>query len=170
MCVLYVMLCIPKCGHNCNELLLYDVLFVHITVFSHVLSTTRPLPLRSHDTSAVIVTPTRELAIQIDHVIRSLMGQLPSCELVVQTFIGGYSTDEDTNKFKQEGCVTMTSLCIVYTYVGRCNVLIATPGRLVDLLQREDFGLSHSVKSLVSNLLQHHMTCQCHTIGAAGTR
>ena len=74
-----------------------------------ILSTTRSLPLRSHDTAAVIVTPTRELAMQIDHVIRSLVDQLPACGLIVQLFIGGSSTDDDTNKFKQEGCVIMTS-------------------------------------------------------------
>ena len=36
-------------------------------------------------------------------------------------------------------------------------MLIATPGRLADLLQREDFGLSRSVKSLVSIILHVHM-------------
>lgn len=91
-----------------------------------------PLALRSHDTAAVIVTPTRELAIQTDHVIQSLLDELPACGLIVQLFIGGSSSDHDTNKFKQEGC----------------NILIATPGRLADLLQRQHFGLSHSVKSL----------------------
>ena len=39
---------------------------------------------------------------------------------------------------------------MLLTSAPRCNVLIATPGRLADLLQLEDFGLSHSVKSLVS--------------------
>ena len=63
------------------------------------------MPLRSHDAAAVIVTPTRELAIQIDHVIQSLMNQLPACTLTVQLFIGGSHTDSDTNKFKQEGYV-----------------------------------------------------------------
>lgn len=65
----------------------------------------RSIALRSHDTAAVIVTPTRELAIQIDRVIRSLLGKIPTCELVVQLFIGGSSTDDDSNKFKQEGYV-----------------------------------------------------------------
>ena len=126
------------------------------------------MPLRSHDTAAVIVTPTRELAVQIDHVIRSLMDQLPTCGLIVQLFIGGSSADDDTNRFKQEGCVIMTSQCIQIC-VGRCNVLIGTPGRLADLLQREDFGLSHSVKSLVSHI-HIHQFCACVFPGATGIR
>ncbi|XP_065889391.1 ATP-dependent RNA helicase DDX55-like isoform X2 [Dysidea avara] len=91
-----------------------------------------PLAPGSHDTLAVIVTPTRELATQIGHVIQSLVDHLVACRLVLQLFIGGCGPDDDIIRFKQEGC----------------NVVIATPGRLVDLLERQDFGLSHSVKSL----------------------
>ena len=40
-------------------------------------------------------------------------------------------------------------------------MLIGTPGRLADLLQREDFGLSHSIKSLVSNFHIHQFVHVC---------
>ena len=76
------------------------------------------MPLRSHDTAAVIVTPTRELAIQIDRVIRSLMDHLPDCGLIVQLFIGGSSTDDDTNKFTQEGCVSNITKLYTDVLVG----------------------------------------------------
>ena len=71
-------------------------------------SNTRPMPRRSHDTAAIIITPTRELAVQIDHVIQSLIDQLPACTLTVQLFIGGSHTDNDTAKFKHEGYVILS--------------------------------------------------------------
>ena len=70
--------------------------------------TASPAPLKSHDIAALIVTPTRELAIQIDHVIRTLLYHLPTCKLTIQLFIGGCGPDDDMIKFKQEGCVTIT--------------------------------------------------------------
>ena len=79
-------------------------------VITYCVTIIRPITLKSHDTAAVIVTPTRELAVQIDHVIRSLLIHLPTSGLIVQLFIGGTSPDDDIIKFKQEGCVVITTV------------------------------------------------------------
>ena len=49
----------------------------------------------------------------------------------------------------KKGELSYSDVMMMFTVASRCNILIATPGRLADLLQRQHFGLSHSVKSLV---------------------
>ncbi len=72
---------------------------------------------------ALIVTPTRELAQQIDRVAGTL------CQATgqhVATVIGGERYDRQI-KSLQAGC----------------DVLVATPGRLIDLMEHNDADLSH---------------------------
>ena len=72
---------------------------------------------------ALIVTPTRELAQQIDAVADKL------CAVTgqrVATVIGGERYDRQLKRLK----------------VG-CDVLVATPGRLIDLMERNEADLSH---------------------------
>ncbi|ELU07919.1 hypothetical protein CAPTEDRAFT_209893 [Capitella teleta] len=92
----------------------------------------RETPLRSKDVGALIVTPTRELAVQIDEVLGEFLKEIP--HITHQLFIGGNNPMTDVNKFMEHGG----------------NILVATPGRLVDMLNRRDEGLdlTASVKAL----------------------
>ncbi|KAH9518666.1 ATP-dependent RNA helicase ddx55 [Bulinus truncatus] len=92
----------------------------------------REIPLRKHEIGSIILTPTRELAFQVNEVVQhftSFMPQFSSC-----LFIGGEKTSVDIDKFMSQGG----------------NIIIATPGRLEDLMQRKEngFNLAASVKSL----------------------
>ena len=72
---------------------------------------------------ALIVTPTRELAQQIDAVADKL------CAVTgqrVATVIGGERYDRQLKRLK-----------------AGCDVLVATPGRLIDLMERNEADLSH---------------------------
>lgn len=69
--------------------------------------------------SLLVISPTRELALQIAQEATSLLQRLPAYR--VHTAIGG------TNKDKEEKQI-----------LSGCDVLIATPGRLIDHMSNED--------------------------------
>jgi ATP-dependent RNA helicase MSS116, mitochondrial len=69
--------------------------------------------------SALIICPTRELALQIATEANKVLQRLPHCR--VATAIGG------TNKDKEQRVI-----------LGGCNILVATPGRLLDHLSEEE--------------------------------
>ncbi|KAK3775474.1 hypothetical protein RRG08_027230 [Elysia crispata] len=90
------------------------------------------IQLKKHEIGAIILTPTRELAYQINEVVShflQFMPQFSSC-----LFIGGTTIQADVEKFVSKGG----------------NIIIATPGRLEDLFQRKQsgFNLAASVKAL----------------------
>lgn len=81
-------------------------------------------------TGVIIVTPTRELALQIFGVVRELMGTHHS-----QTFglcIGGNNRRQEQEKLSKG-----------------VNILVATPGRLLDHLQNSKDFVFKNLKSLV---------------------
>ncbi|KAG5994764.1 hypothetical protein E4U43_003174 [Claviceps pusilla] len=69
--------------------------------------------------SLLVISPTRELALQIAQEATSLLQRMPKYR--VRTAIGG------TNKDKEEKLI-----------LSGCDVLIATPGRLIDHMSNED--------------------------------
>lgn len=69
--------------------------------------------------SLLVISPTRELALQIAQEATSLLQRLPKYR--VCTAIGG------TNKDREEKQI-----------LNKCDVLIATPGRLIDHMSNED--------------------------------
>lgn len=73
----------------------------------------------SKSVSLLVISPTRELALQIAQEATSLLQRLPRYR--VRTAIGG------TNKDREEKQI-----------LGGCDVLIATPGRLIDHMSNED--------------------------------
>lgn len=76
----------------------------------------------SRNFTALVVTPTRELALQIEEEFKSLtlgMG------LNSATFIGGTNINSDVDKFKR-----------------KLHVIVGTPGRLLDLSDRKILDLS----------------------------
>eukprot|EP01086_Lenisia_limosa_P010619 TRINITY_DN350_c0_g4_i1.p1 TRINITY_DN350_c0_g4~~TRINITY_DN350_c0_g4_i1.p1 ORF type:complete len:386 (+),score=18.76 TRINITY_DN350_c0_g4_i1:62-1219(+) len=77
---------------------------------------------------AVVVVPTRELALQVSHIAKSFSKYL---DLAVVSTFGGTSVRDDVIR-----------LC------GNVNLIIGTPGRLLDLMERGVISLS-CINSLV---------------------
>eukprot|EP00908_Phaeocystis_cordata_P022001 Transcript_4409.p1 GENE.Transcript_4409~~Transcript_4409.p1 ORF type:complete len:659 (+),score=328.87 Transcript_4409:66-2042(+) len=75
-------------------------------------------PLRPHQVGALIIEPTRELAVQVHAVLCQLAASWP--ELRVALMVGGTDIRADMAAFSERGG----------------NVLVGTPGRLDDLMLR----------------------------------
>lgn len=87
---------------------------------------------KKHEVGAIILSPTRELALQISDVLQQLLKHVSGLKHLL--FVGGNSVEEDVKNIKENGG----------------NILICTPGRLEDLLTRKrDLNLAVAVKSLV---------------------
>ncbi|XP_077998273.1 ATP-dependent RNA helicase DDX55-like [Glandiceps talaboti] len=80
-------------------------------------------PLKKREIGAIIITPTRELAIQIDEVLSQFIQRIP--EFTTLLLIGGTNPILDVNKFLEQGG----------------NIITATPGRLLDLFNRKHDGI-----------------------------
>ena len=81
------------------------------------------------ETGALVLTPTRELATQIANVFETFLEHF-SFNLVL--VIGGTDIQVDVAKINS----------------GGAHIVVATPGRLVDLLGRQDCSLAASLRSL----------------------
>nr|XP_033810478.1 ATP-dependent RNA helicase DDX55 [Geotrypetes seraphini] len=79
--------------------------------------------LKKMQVGAIIITPTRELAIQINEVLSHFTRHFPQFSQIL--LIGGSNPAEDVEKFKEHGG----------------NIIVATPGRLVDMFRRKADGL-----------------------------
>ncbi|XP_074287181.1 DEAD-box ATP-dependent RNA helicase 18-like [Silene latifolia] len=77
-------------------------------------------PLKPHKVLGVIISPTRELSIQIYNVALPFISTLPNVKTML--LVGGTEVKEDVKKIEVNGA----------------NVLIGTPGRLVDIMDRMD--------------------------------
>ncbi|GAB5578977.1 ATP-dependent RNA helicase DDX55 isoform X1 [Prionailurus iriomotensis] len=88
--------------------------------------------LKKHQVGALIITPTRELAIQIDEVLAHFTKPFPQFSQIL--WIGGRNPGEDVERFKEQGG----------------NIIVATPGRLEDMFRRkaEGLDLASCVRSL----------------------
>uniref|UniRef100_A0A8C3ISR5 ATP-dependent RNA helicase n=1 Tax=Chrysemys picta bellii TaxID=8478 RepID=A0A8C3ISR5_CHRPI len=88
--------------------------------------------LKKMQVGAIVITPTRELAVQIDEVLSRFTKHFPQFSQIL--LIGGRNPVEDIEKFKEHGG----------------NIIIATPGRLEDMFRRKADGLdlASCVKSL----------------------
>ncbi|XP_077099847.1 ATP-dependent RNA helicase DDX55 [Siphateles boraxobius] len=88
--------------------------------------------LKKMQVGALIVTPTRELALQISEVMGRFLQGFPQFSQIL--LIGGSNPIEDVEKLKTQGA----------------NIIITTPGRLEDMFRRKADGLdlATAVKSL----------------------
>lgn len=90
----------------------------------------REEPWKPHEVGAIIISPTRELALQTSEVLDTFLGELGMCTSMLA--IGGNSVQSDLDYFKNKGA----------------NIIIATPGRLEDLLTQNNLNLPMAVKTL----------------------
>ncbi|KAF6080925.1 DEAD-box helicase 55 [Phyllostomus discolor] len=79
--------------------------------------------LKRRQVGAIIITPTRELAVQIDEVLSHFTKPFPQFSQIL--WIGGRNPGEDVARFKEHGG----------------NIVVATPGRLEDMFRRKAEGL-----------------------------
>uniref|UniRef100_A0A8C6L750 ATP-dependent RNA helicase n=1 Tax=Nothobranchius furzeri TaxID=105023 RepID=A0A8C6L750_NOTFU len=88
--------------------------------------------LKKRQVGALVITPTRELALQISEVTEKFIQKFPQFTQIL--LIGGSNPIEDVEKFKDQGG----------------NIVIATPGRLEDMFRRKSDGLdlASAVRSL----------------------
>ncbi|XP_076640675.1 putative ATP-dependent RNA helicase DDX55 homolog [Halictus rubicundus] len=82
------------------------------------------------EVGAIIISPTRELAIQIHEVLQKFLNNLPHLKQML--LVGGVTIAEDAERLK-----------------GGANIIVATPGRLEDILSNcKSINLAARVKSL----------------------
>nr|CAD7411803.1 unnamed protein product [Timema cristinae] len=87
--------------------------------------------LKSHEIGAVVISPTRELATQTSEVLQHFLGFIPGLSQMLM--VGGRGVVKDVSEFRDKGA----------------NIVIATPGRLEDLLMRKhDINLPAAIKTL----------------------
>lgn len=94
----------------------------------------RTEPLKKHEIGALIISPTRELALQIQEVLNQFLVNLP--QFSHRLMIGGVtSIYQDIKEFTENGA----------------HIIITTPGRFVDLLTRQcdKVNIAGGLKSLV---------------------
>lgn len=92
----------------------------------------REEPLTKYAVGAIVISPTRELATQIYHVLEHFLKFVP--QFTGQLLTGGYNPMNDVKAYKEHGA----------------NIIVTTPGRMVDMLERKDdnFSFAACVKSL----------------------
>lgn len=91
-------------------------------------------PWRKTEVGSIVISPTRELATQTSEVLDQFLKQ-DGMEIFTQKLlVGGTSVEEDVKNIESNGA----------------NILICTPGRLLDLLERNDsLKLAGRVKTMV---------------------
>lgn len=93
-------------------------------------------PWKKTEVGALVISPTRELATQTSDVLEKFLQHSELQCFRQKLLVGGTSVEEDVESLKSTGA----------------HILIATPGRLLDLLERQnnDLKLPGRVKSLVN--------------------
>lgn len=90
---------------------------------------------RKNEVGAIVISPTRELATQTSEVLEQFIQREGLSFITQKLLVGGTSVEDDVKSIEASGA----------------HILICTPGRLLDLLERNDsLKLAGRVKSLVS--------------------
>lgn len=89
--------------------------------------------MKKHEVGGLIISPTRELATQTSHVLAEFLKNIEGITQMLT--LGGNPIETDVKLFNKNGA----------------NIIVATPGRLEDLLTRKlpNFQIQKSLKSLV---------------------
>lgn len=92
----------------------------------------RPKLRREDGTRAIVITPTRELATQIEEVVQLLLGRKGYHHVVPGSLMGGESRKREKARLRKG-----------------INILVATPGRLLDHLQKTEAFRCEDLQILV---------------------
>ncbi|XP_001603959.1 probable ATP-dependent RNA helicase DDX55 homolog [Nasonia vitripennis] len=85
---------------------------------------------KKFEIGAIVISPTRELATQISQVLAKFLEKLPVFKQVL--LVGGSTVKDDVEQLRKG-----------------CNIIIATPGRLEDILTNcKEINLAGAIKSL----------------------
>lgn len=91
-------------------------------------------PWRKTEVGSIVISPTRELATQTSDVLDKFLEHPGLSFLTQKLLVGGTGVEDDVKSIETNGA----------------HILICTPGRLLDLLERNDnLKLAGRVKSLV---------------------
>jgi len=99
-----------------------------LPILQQLLVARRAVPRRLH---ALILVPTRELAVQVGDVLRELAQDLPGAACKVAVAFGGVSINPQMMSLR-----------------GGADIMVATPGRLLDLIEHNALSLA-STQTLV---------------------
>lgn len=99
--------------------------------------------LQPQEIGALILSPSRELCSQIVTVIKPFAEKL---NLTVETITGGSKVDKHIKMFKNKRYLNFSSrnAPIVFSI----NILVATPGRLFQIIQHEKTLVARTMKSV----------------------
>ncbi|XP_014229237.1 probable ATP-dependent RNA helicase DDX55 homolog [Trichogramma pretiosum] len=90
----------------------------------------RPEEWKEFEVGAIVISPTRELAIQISQILAQFLEEIPSLKQVL--LLGGTTVQEDISRL-----------------LDGTNIIVATPGRLFDILSsHQEVKLQQAAKSL----------------------
>ncbi|GJQ79837.1 hypothetical protein Trydic_g23299 [Trypoxylus dichotomus] len=102
-----------------------------IPLLEILLRRSRNEPWKKQEVGAIVISPTRDLALQTYDVLKQLLKHIQGISEIL--FIGGNNVDDDINNFAKNGG----------------NIIICTPGRLEDLLsKKQSINLPLAVKKL----------------------
>ena len=102
-------------------------------------------PWKKTEIAGVIISPTRELAQQTSDVLSMFLRHNSLKQFNQKLLIGGTNVEEDVDWIEKNGA----------------NILICTPGRLLDLLERkDDLKLAGIMKSLFRFKYIFHLFCE----------
>ncbi|CRK94489.1 CLUMA_CG007995, isoform A [Clunio marinus] len=88
---------------------------------------------RKNEVGSIVISPTRELATQTGEVLQKFLENKNLSLFTQKLLVGGTSVDDDVKNLENDGA----------------HIIICTPGRLLDLLERNDnLKLAGRVKSL----------------------
>lgn len=107
-----------------------------IPILELILKRQQENPWHKSEIGGIVISPTRELATQTSEVLEKFLRVKGLNFITQKLLVGGTNVEEDVKSIESNGA----------------HILICTPGRLLDLLERNDsLKLGGRVKSLVSS-------------------
>lgn len=94
-----------------------------VPILQMLLKKTKEEVVKQHDVGAIVISPTRELATQIHDVFKKFIEKLNQFKFKSMLLIGGSNPFKDIHLYTKNGA----------------NIIVSTPGRLYDLLEKSEY-------------------------------
>ena len=105
--------------------------------------------IKKHDIGAVVISPTRELATQIYNVFKIFIDHSEEFDFKLMLLIGGSNTDKDIRNYANNGA----------------NIIVSTPGRLLDILEKYPRGVPEAmIKRIMWQTINAVNFCHKHNV------